>query len=207
MGDDLMPDTIYLTPHDADPTVPRAPGELTLDPAAGILGVGADAFDMTVPLLPERTLGGEEVRIMTPNGVQHALLQGGGGGVPMDRRVWVLPGCAPVSAAFLPLTAMQTVRLALGEPAQLIGLRVRSNGGTGVLNVRLLNSAGDEVLTHAFAINGAMALEPAFDLMLQPGHYTVEATPSTTTMLLEQVEARSRYATAPEFHVVALRFL
>lgn len=201
-----MSDTIYLTPYDSTPSTPRAPGELTLEPATGILGVGTEAFSMAAPLLPERTLGGEEVRVMTPAGVKHALLQGGGGGQPMDRQAWVLPGCAPLSVAFLGLTAEKDTHIALGEPAQLIGMRVRSNGGTGTLFVKILDDKNVQVLAHDFNINGAMALEPAFDLALQPGHYTVRVTPTTSNMLLEQVETMSPASTAPEFHIVTLRF-
>ncbi|UTC28404.1 hypothetical protein GURKE_04020 [Brevundimonas phage vB_BpoS-Gurke] len=207
MGDDLMSDTIYLTPYDPDPAVPRAAGELTLDPAARVLGVGTDAFTMDVPLLPQRTLGGDEVRLMSPEGVEHALLQGGGGGLPMDRKLWVLPGCAPISVAFLGLPSERITQIALGEPAQLIGLRVRSNGGTGTLFVKIRNAANEEVLSHDFAINGAMMLEPAFDLQLSPGYYTVHAAPTSSNFLLEQVEAMTPAATAPQFHLVAMRFL
>lgn len=208
MGDRLMPDTIYLTPYEANPPQPRAPGELTLDPAARILGVGTDAFDMDVPLLPERTLGGDDVRLMTEGGVVHGPLQAGGGGRPMDRKLWVLPGCAPLEVSLLPFgSVVRTASITLLEPVQLIAMRVRGAGGTGTLTARLLDAKGVMIVTHAFAINGVLTLEPGFDLSLAPGHYTIETTPTTSNMIVEQVRTVSPWSPTPQHHVVSLRFL
>ncbi|USN14266.1 hypothetical protein PAPPERLAPAPP_00330 [Brevundimonas phage vB_BpoS-Papperlapapp] len=203
-----MPDTIYLTPFEVSPVEPRAPGELTIDREARILGVGQDSFDMSVPLLPERALGGDDVRLMTPEGVEHGPLQAGGGGRPMDRKVWVLPGCAPVAVGFLPFGGIvRTTTIALAEPARLIAMRLRSNGGTGTLTARLFDVKGLLLETHDFAINGAMTLEPGFDRWLEPGHYTIETTPTTSNLIVEHVQTMSPWSSIPQHHVVSLRFL
>lgn len=199
-----MADTIQLTPFSVQAA--RLPGELTLDPSALVLGVGAQAFALNVPFLPDRTLGGDEVRLMGVDGPYHGLLQAGGGGQPLDRRVWVLPGCAPIGVSFLPVGVDRVVDIELAEPARLIGLRVRSNGGTGVLSMRLLNEAGDPVLTHDFNINGTMTLEPGFDLPLTPGRYQIETSP-TALIYLEQIDTLLPVSGALQSHIVALRFL
>ena len=199
-----MPNTLYLTPY--DPAETRAPGELTLDPDARILGVGVDSFAMNVPFLPERTLGGDEVRLMGADGPYHGLLQAGGGGQPMDRRLWGLPGCAPLGVSFLPVGEDRSVTIELGEPAQLIALRARSNGGTGVMTMRLLDASGAEVLEHAFSLNGAMTLEPGFDLSLAPGRYTIE-TQMSALVYLEQIDTLLPGSGLVQSHLVTLRFL
>lgn len=199
-----MSDTIQLTPF--DPQASRLPGELTLDPSALVLGVGAQSFALNVPFLPDRTLGGDEVRLMGAEGPYHGLLQAGGGGQPLDHRLWVLPGCAPVGVSFLPVGVDRVVDIELAEPARLIALRVRSNGGTGVLSMRLLNAAGDQVLTHDFDVNGSMTLEPGFDVLLEPGRYQIETSP-TALMYLEQIDTLLPGTGARQSHLVALRFL
>lgn len=201
-----MNDTIYLTPYKVNPTTPRLPGELTLDGQARVLGVGDKAFVLSAPLLPERTLGGEDVRLMTREGVVHGPLEGGGGGQPQDKG-WIVPGCAPYGVETLPFITPRTVSIELSEPGQLLAMRMRSQGGTANVNVKMRTEAGALVVDQDFALNGPATLEPFFEnLHLLPGRYAITATP-TASVLLEQLQVVAPWSPLPLYHVVAVRFL